>query len=142
MLGIAMERADRMQMLTERARVRVNLGHVCDLLGDYTRGRELLEEAFALSMLLSNYAAQMGSLFDLTRIDLSEHKPEQAAATLLRVQPLVDETGNHFGQIEAWLIRGLIATQQSRLEDAIGCFSSGIKMAQETGALREEKELW
>ena len=93
MLGIAMERADRMQMLTERARVRVNLGHVCDLLGDYTRGRELLEEAFALSMLLSNYAAQMGSLFDLTRIDLSEHKPEQAAATLVRVQPLVDEVG-------------------------------------------------
>ena len=141
-LGVAMERADRMQMLTERARVRVNLGHVCNLLGQHSRGRELLEEAFALSMLLTNYAAQMGSLFNLARVDLSERKPEQAAATLLRVQPLIDETENHFGQIEIWLIRGLIATQQSRFDDAQGCFASGISMAQETGALREEKELW
>ncbi len=141
-LGVAMERADRMQMLTERARVRVNIGHVCNLLGEYGRGRQLLEEGFALSMSLTHYAAQMGTLFNLARIDLSEHKPEQAAATLLRVQPLIDETENHFGQIESWLIRGLIATQQSRFGDAIGCLQSGIRMAQETGALREERELW
>ncbi len=142
MLGIALERADRLQMLTERARVRVNLGHVCDLLGDYARGRQLLQESYALSMSMTHYAAQMGSLFNLARIDLSEHKPEEAAATLLRVQPLIDETGNHFGLIEACLIRGRIATQQSRFDNAMSCFASGIKMAQEAGALREERELW
>lgn len=139
-LGVAMAHADRMQLRTESARVRVNLGHVCDLHGEYVRGRQLLKEALAISP--TNDAAQMGTLFNLARIDLSERKPEQAAATLRRVEPLISKTGNHFGQIEAWLIRGKIALQQSRFEDAIGCFSSGLKMAQETGALREEKELW
>lgn len=141
-LDIAMTHADSRQMQTECARVRVNLGHVCNLLGDYDRGRQLLEEGFALSASLKNYAAQMGTLFNLARIDLSEHKPEQAAATLLRVEPLIAATGSHFGQIEAWLIRGRIALQQGRFDDAIACFSSGIAMAQETGAPREEKELW
>ena len=141
-LGLALAQADRGQMLTERARVRVNLGHVCDLLGEYDRGRQLLEESFALSALLTNHAAQMGALLNLARIDLAQRKPEQAAATLLRVEPLVASTGNHFAQIEAWLIRGRIALQQGRFDDATACFSSGIAMAQETGAPREEKELW
>ena len=141
-LDIAMAHADSKQMQTERTRVRVNFGHVCNLLGEHDRGRRLLEEGLALSASLSNYAAQMGTLFNLARIDLSEHKPDQAAATLLRVESLIAASDSHFGQIEAWLIRGRIALQQGRFDDAIACFSSGIAMAQETGALREEKELW
>lgn len=141
-LGLALGRADKGQMLTERARVRVNLGHVCNLLGEYDRGRQLLEEGLTLSVSLTNYAAQLGTLLNLARIDLAQRKPEQAAATLLRVEPLIASTGNHFGQIEAWLIRGRIAFQQGRFDDAIACFASGIAMAQETGAPREEKELW
>jgi diguanylate cyclase (GGDEF)-like protein len=123
----------------EQARVRVNFGHVCQLAGDLKRGRQLLEEAITLAHSVRHRAAG-AALLNLARIDLAEANARQATDTLARAQPIID-AGDHFGQIEVWLLRGQIATLEGRYSDAYGCYSEAFRMAEAAGALREQKEL-
>ncbi len=123
----------------EQARVRVNFGHVCQLAGDLKRGRQLLEEAIAFAQSVRHRAAG-AALLNLARIDLAEGNARQATDTLARAQPIID-AGDHFGQIEVWLLRGQIATLEGRYPDAHGCYSEALRMAEAAGARREQKEL-
>ncbi len=136
----ALASADAIGIPLEQARVRVNFGHTCELLGQYERGRRLLEEGHALAASI-RHPAQAVALLNLTRIDLAERKPEQAAQTLRRAQLHID-AGNQFAMIEVWLLRGQIAAGEARFIDATDCLATGLKMAEAIGALREQKELW
>lgn len=134
--------AESVQIPMERSRARINLGYTCQLVGDFARSRQLLTEAQSI-MGAGSPPVHAAALLNVTRVDIAENKPEQAAKTLQRAQPFID-AGNHFGQIETWLLRGHIATLQARYADAVGCLSEGLKMAQSesTGAPREQVELW
>ncbi|MEO8281286.1 MAG: tetratricopeptide repeat protein [Ideonella sp.] len=134
--------AESLQIPKERCRARINLGHTCQLIGDFARSRQLLTEAQTMA---GDGGAPMHAfaLLNMSRLDIAENNPEQAAETLQRAQPFID-TGNHFGQIETWLLRGQIATLQGRFADAVGCLSEGLKLAESesSGAPREQVELW
>ncbi len=135
----ALALVDEQKNPIEQARVRVNFGHVCELAGNLKRGRELLEEAIKLAHARHHRAAG-AALLNLVRIDLAEKNARQAAETLARAQPIID-AGDHFGQIEVWLLRGQIATLETRYADANGCYAEALRMAVAAGARREQKEL-
>lgn len=130
---------DELGIPVERTRVRVNLGYVHQLLHQFDAGRQYLEEACAIAA--TRYSAyRTAALLNLTRLELAQGNVEQASATLQRVDgELV--TGNQFGQIEALLLHGLIASGRGEYASAIAHFGQGIAKAQAAHALREQKEL-
>jgi len=139
-LDAALLLADANGSPVERARVRANLGYTCELQGDYARGREVLEQSLAISEPIA-HPLQIIALLNLARIDLAERDAARAAATLRRVEPMI-ESGNQFGRQEAWLLRGRLAVLEGRYDDAVGCIRTAIRMADELGAKRELHELW
>lgn len=139
-LDEAMRLADELGVPIERARVRANLGYTCELLGDYVRGRQVLEESLAISAPLG-HPLQIIALLNIARIDVAERNTVRAGETLRQVEPMI-ECGNQFGQQEVWLLRGRLAVLESRFDDGIGCIRTAIRMAEELGAKRELHELW
>ena len=131
---------DQLKIPFEQARLRINLGYVCLLSGEPAIGRRWLEEALALAAAMK-HPAQGSAWLNMARIDLAEGKSNDAAAAVQRAQPFI-EAGNHYGEIEIWLLRGQIASQQLRHADAFGCFATGIRMAEAVNAAREQHELW
>ena len=130
---------DELGIPVERARVRVNLGYVYQLLSRFDAGRQELDEACAIAAI--QYSAyRTAALLNLTRLELAQGHIEQASATLQRVNAEL-VTGNQFGEIEALLLHGLIASGRGEYAAAIGYFGQGIAKAQVAHALREQKEL-
>lgn len=139
-LSDALVLADRSGVLIERARVRINLGHLCELLGEYDRGRRLLEEGYELAMSM-NHPAKTVALVNLARLQLAQGLTDESTQTLDRAHDLISAS-NHLGRIEGCLVRGQIASREGRNDDAVRFLDEGIAMAATSGALREEKELW
>lgn len=139
-LSDALVLADRSGVLIERARVRINLGHLCELLGQYERGGRLLEEGYELA-LSANHPAKTVALVNLARLQLAQGRTDESTRTLDRAHELI-AASNHLGRIEGCLVRGQIASREDRHDDAVRFLEEGIAMAATSGAMREEKELW
>lgn len=139
-LNEALLLADRINVPVERARVRINYGHLCGMLGEYERGKQMLTTAFELLVVLG-HPAQTAALLNLARLALAQGRTDEATTTLDRAHKLIG-AGNRLGRIEGCLVRGQIASREARHDVAMHFFNEGIAMAAETGALREEKELW
>ena len=131
---------DQLEIPFEQVRLRINLGYVCLLSGEPVIGRKWLEEAIALAAAMKS-PAQGSAWLNVARIDLAEGKSNDAAAAVQRTQPFI-EAGNHYGEIEIWLLRGQMASQRLRHADALGCIATGIKLAEAVNAAREQHELW
>lgn len=139
-LSEALQLADHIGVAMERARVRINYGHLCSLLGDYPRGRQMLQSAFEITVAIG-HPAQTVALLNLSRLALAQGNTDEATRTLDRAHELIG-SGNHLGRIEGCLVRGQIAAHEEKYTDAFRFFDNGIEMAAANGALREEKELW
>ena len=137
---MALTSVDLDPQLIERARVRINLGHLCELLGEYDRGRRLLEEGYELAVSV-NHPAQTVALVNLARLQLAQGRTDESTQTLDRAHELITAS-NRLGRIEGCLVRGQIASRENRHDDAVRFLEEGIAMAATSGALREEKELW
>jgi len=139
-LGEALALADRTGATMERARVRMNFGHLNGLIGEYERGRQMLEEGYELAVSVG-HPAQTVALINLARLQLAQGDTGASTQTLNRAHDLISAS-NHLGRIEGCLVRGQIASHEKRHADAVDFLQQGIAMAAATGALREEKELW
>lgn len=139
-LDQSMRLADDLGVAMDRARARSNYGYACLLLGEFSKGRQLLEEAISIGA-SCGHLVRTASLLNLTRLELAETNLNAATTTLDRAVASVD-AGNHFGRIESTLLRGQIAAGQERFADAVGCFQTALRMAEDVGALREQAELW
>lgn len=139
-LDEALALADCTGVPMERARVRMNLGHLCELLGNYERGQQLLEEGYELAVSVG-HPAQTVALLNLARLQLAQGFTDESTRTLDRAHDLITAS-NHLGRIEGLLVRGQIASRERRHTDAVRFLEEGIETAASTGALREEKELW
>ena len=131
---------DQLKIPFEQVRLKINMGYVYLLGGEPAAARKCLEQSLETATAMK-HPAQGGAWLNIARIDLAEGNSSDAAAALQRAQPFI-QTGNHYGEIETWLLRGQIASQQSRHADAIGCIATGIKMAEAVNAAREQHELW
>ena len=140
MLDEALALVDRLNIPMERARVRVNYGHLCGTMGHYERGQQMLETALEITVAI-RHSTQTVVLLNLSRLALAQGNMADATRTLDRAHELIG-AGNRLGRIEGCLVRGQIASREGRHADAVRFFDEGIEMAAETGALREEKELW
>lgn len=132
--------ADRINSPLERACVRVNYGDLRGTEGNYERSQQMLEMALEITVAIG-HPTQTVVLLNLSRLALARGNMDEPTKTLDRAHKLIGAS-NRLGRIEGCLVRGPIASREGRQADAVSVFDEGIKMAEETGALREEKELW
>jgi len=139
-LKAALELADQTGIVMEQARVRMNYGHLCELLGNFERGEELLQQGYALALSI-NHPATTVALVNLARLQLARGDTAEATRTLDHASGLI-EASNHLGRVEGCLVRGQIASREGRHADAVRYLNDGIALAAGSGAMREEMELW
>lgn len=105
----ALERADAHGGDVERARIRINLAAILELTGDFARGRRVLREALDLAG--SRRALRTVILLNSARLDVCEGLLDEAEAHLeVALDGGLDVT--HAWHVEAWLLRGVIASRR------------------------------
>ena len=140
LLEDALRVTDSLAAPLEGARVRANLGYVYLLQQEYPRARQVLEESLAVTEPLK-HSLQIIALLNLTRIDLAEGCTAATRRRLDHLEPLLGD-GSSFARMEHELLRGLLALQEGRADEAVRILRGGIVMDERHDARREQYELW
>jgi diguanylate cyclase (GGDEF)-like protein len=131
---------DALGDMTERIRVRSNLGHSYQLLHLFAEGRQVLEEANTIGFEL-NSPIRAVALLNLTRLELTAGNIEQATVTLQRIEPELTQD-NPLLSVEVLLLRGLIAATRADFTASVEHFQAALALTQSLQAFREQLEIW
>ncbi len=107
------------------------IGDIYTRKGNYEAARENLYEALSMRGEKEDFRGYFSNLSKVMELHIACHEPEKALDWFNKSFPVVEASGDFFGMMRFYQIRGKVALQLGHTAEALDYYLKGLKIAEE-----------